>query len=40
LEFSFAEGELITETLVVETEKRHHYTEEYRNLTQDFYLKF
>jgi tRNA1Val (adenine37-N6)-methyltransferase len=40
LEFSFAESELITETLVIETEKRHHYTEEYRNLTQDFYLKF
>lgn len=40
LEFSFTERELITETLVIETEKRHHYTEEYRNLTQDFYLKF
>lgn len=40
LEFSFSEKELITETLVIETEKRHHYTKEYRNLTQDFYLKF
>lgn len=40
LEFSFSEKKILIETLVIETEKRHHYTEEYRNLTQDFYLKF
>ncbi len=40
LEFSFSENELVTSYLTIETKKRHHYTEEYRNLTQDFYLKF
>jgi tRNA1Val (adenine37-N6)-methyltransferase len=40
LEFSFSQIDLKKELLVIETEKRHHYTEEYRNLTRDFYLKF
>ena len=40
LEFSFSQSEILDELLVIETEKRHHYTEEYRNLTRDFYLKF
>ncbi len=38
IEFSFRESELITETLIIETE-RHQYTDAYVNLTQDFYLK-
>ena len=38
LEFSFTENETITSQLVIETE-RHQYTEEYINLTKDFYLK-
>jgi tRNA1Val (adenine37-N6)-methyltransferase len=40
LEFSFSKIETIEEELIIETEIRHHYTEEYRNLTKDFYLKF
>jgi len=40
MEFSFVNSELQTEHLTIETEKRHQYTKEYRNLTQDFYLKF
>ena len=38
LEFSFHDTELVTEELVIETE-RHEYTKEYINLTKDFYLK-
>ena len=40
MEFSFTHTLLISEYLIIETEKRHHYTEEYRNLTKDFYLNF
>lgn len=40
MEFSFQEISIKTETLTIETEKRHHYTKEYRNLTNDFYLNF
>lgn len=36
--FSFHKKELQKETLVIEKE-RHYYTEEYINLTRDFYLK-
>ena len=28
------------ETLMIEVEKHHHYTPEYKELTKDFYLKF
>ena len=38
LEFSFEEKKLIRENLTIEI-KRHQYTEEYINLTKDFYLK-
>ncbi|HOK37615.1 MAG TPA: methyltransferase [Bacteroidales bacterium] len=33
-------SEVITEKLVIENGKRHDYTEEYINLTRDFYLAF
>lgn len=38
LEFSLEETEVIEEELVIEI-SRHHYTEEYKELTSDFYLK-
>lgn len=38
LEFSFRESDIITEQLIIET-SRHQYTQDYINLTQDFYLK-
>jgi len=38
LTFSFQKKILQEETLVIEKE-RHHYTQEYINLTRDFYLK-
>lgn len=40
MEFSLTTTPVIMESLTIETEKRHHYTEEYRNLTNDFYLNF
>lgn len=40
MEFSFFEKPLTTENLTIETNQRHQYTEQYRNLTKDFYLKF
>jgi len=38
IEFSFNESEIKTNELIIETE-RHQYTQEYINLTKDFYLK-
>ncbi|WP_396602959.1 tRNA1(Val) (adenine(37)-N6)-methyltransferase [Algibacter sp. R77976] len=38
IEFSFRESDIRTNTLIIETE-RHQYTEDYINLTKDFYLK-
>ena len=38
LEFSFLETETEISELIIET-SRHHYTEDYIHLTQDFYLK-
>lgn len=38
LEFSFQETELIAEELVIEI-SRHNYTEKYKELTRDFYLR-
>lgn len=38
LEFSFHGGETIISELIIETE-RHQYTQDYINLTKDFYLK-
>jgi tRNA1Val (adenine37-N6)-methyltransferase len=38
LEFSFHQTEIIKEHLIIEI-KRHQYTEDYINLTKEFYLK-
>lgn len=38
IEFSFHGGETIISELIIETE-RHQYTQDYINLTKDFYLK-
>ena len=38
IEFSFSKTEIITSELIIET-TRHDYTEDYINLTKDFYLK-
>lgn len=38
LEFSFQKHKIKTEQLIIETE-RHKYTQNYTNLTKDFYLK-
>ncbi|WP_456441678.1 tRNA1(Val) (adenine(37)-N6)-methyltransferase [Psychroserpens sp.] len=38
IEFSFSKMDIITSELVIET-TRHDYTEDYINLTKDFYLK-
>lgn len=38
LEFSFEETELVAEELVIEI-SRHTYTEKYKELTRDFYLR-
>lgn len=38
IEFSFTKSKVYTDILVIET-ARHQYTEDYINLTKDFYLK-
>ncbi|WP_179343346.1 tRNA1(Val) (adenine(37)-N6)-methyltransferase [Winogradskyella ursingii] len=38
IEFSYSESPVNISELIIETE-RHHYTEDYINLTKDFYLK-
>lgn len=38
MEFSFQEKSILEEELTIETDKRHHYTKDYINLTKDFYL--
>ncbi len=38
LEFSFKDGEILENELIIEI-KRHQYTEDYINLTKEFYLK-
>lgn len=40
MEFSFSKTEIIEDELTIETETRHQYTNEYKTLTKDFYLKF
>ena len=40
MEFSFTSKPSIIEKLTIETDERHHYTEDYRNLTKEFYLNF
>jgi tRNA1Val (adenine37-N6)-methyltransferase len=39
-EFSCSECAVLEEDLMIEFEKHHDYTPEYRELTNDFYLKF
>lgn len=39
LEFSKNKRQLTTETVAIETEQRHKYTNEYISLTREFYLK-
>jgi tRNA1Val (adenine37-N6)-methyltransferase len=38
--FSLTEKSLTQEKIVIELDKRHHYSNEYIQLTKDFYLKF
>ncbi len=38
IEFSSQEGEINEKSLIIEDGGRHHYSEEYINLTKDFYL--
>ena len=38
IEFSFVQSEINTEELIIET-SRHQYTQDYINITKDFYLK-
>jgi len=40
LEFSFKKEPLTEDYLVIENNKRHHYTQEYKELTKKFYLYF
>lgn len=40
MEFSQENRAVVEEELIIEAEKRHQYTKEYINLTQDFYLNF
>jgi tRNA1Val (adenine37-N6)-methyltransferase len=40
LQFELINKKLIEETLVIEKEERHFYSNEYKELTKDFYLSF
>ena len=40
MEFSFTQNRIIEDELIIEMNKRHSYSEEYKALTKDFYLKF
>jgi len=40
MEFSFKKEPLTEDYLVIENNKRHHYTKEYKELTKKFYLYF
>ncbi len=40
MQFEFRPTEFSESTLVIEKDERHSYTEEYKNLTQDYYLHF
>ena len=40
MEFSFAKNKISEDELIIEMNKRHLYSEEYKALTKDFYLKF
>jgi tRNA1Val (adenine37-N6)-methyltransferase len=40
MQFEFKESEFSESTLVIETDARHNYTEEYKELTRDYYIHF
>ncbi len=40
MEFSFTQNKNFEDELIIEMNKRHSYSEEYKVLTKDFYLKF
>ena len=40
MEFSFQKQNTIESEITIETGVRHHYTDEYKELTKDFYMKF
>ena len=40
LEFSKIKKPFTTETIIIESGKRHQYSEQYISLTKDFYLNF
>jgi tRNA1Val (adenine37-N6)-methyltransferase len=40
LQFELINKKLIEETLVIEQEERHSYSNDYKELTKDFYLSF
>jgi len=40
IEFSFNENDLFENELTIEKDKRHEYSEDYIELTKEFYLKF
>ena len=40
LSFSRQKSEVKEQSLIIEKDRRHHFTEEYKTLTRDFYLKF
>jgi tRNA1Val (adenine37-N6)-methyltransferase len=40
LEFGFESTNTIEDTIIIENNIRHHYTDEYKKLTEDFYLYF
>ncbi|HEV7230398.1 MAG TPA: methyltransferase [Bacteroidia bacterium] len=40
MQFEFAPSSFSEETIVIEKDERHEYTEEYKELTRDYYLGF
>jgi tRNA1Val (adenine37-N6)-methyltransferase len=40
MEFSLNYKDLLENQLIIEEEQRHHYTNEYKELTKDYYLAF
>jgi len=40
MQFEFKESEFSESTLVIETDSRHNYTQEYKDLTKDYYVHF
>ena len=40
MQFEFKESEFSESTLIIEADSRHNYTNEYKELTRDFYIHF